>query len=117
MKKWILMGVLAMAASTAPQGILPEGAVEITENRVDSFVAPSGAKYDMRTYRVSPTTPFYITVQPAGRSLTFGSDGRSAGAAATKYIQTRGCTRNLSRLTSRDIYDAASKTWTIAIDC
>ena len=117
MKQWILIGAVALTACSAAGGRLPEGAVEVSENAVNNFVSPAGAKYDMRTYRAPSDDYFYITVTPSGRSLTFQDEGRRAGAAASAYIQPRSCTGNLSRLTSRDVYDSASKTWTIVIAC
>ncbi|MEL6681488.1 MAG: hypothetical protein AAFQ09_02440 [Pseudomonadota bacterium] len=119
MLKWgmAMVAAIGLAACEGGGGFLPEGAVELPENRVNSFRAPSGAFYDMRTYVVPLQQPYYITVRSARRTLSFERDGRSAGAAAAAYIQTRGCTGPLSRLSSQDKYDSANKVWTIVISC
>lgn len=119
MKKWGLAATIAvvLAACSGGGGFLPDDAVEVTENRVDSFVGPSGAFYDMRTYVVPFEEPYYITVRSARRTLAFDRAGRAAGSAAAAYIRTRGCDGNLSRLSSQDKYDSASETWTIVISC
>jgi len=119
MRKTILaiVGFVGLIACSSGGGILPEDAVEITENRANSFLSPTGDRYDMRTYVVSGDERFFITVSPAQRSLTFGQDQRRASSAAAAYIQSRGCTRNLSRLSSQDRYDSANEVWTIVISC
>lgn len=120
MKKWGLIACVAVCLSACAGGaggILPDGAVEIKENRVGGFTSSNGARYAMRTYTAPSDGFYYITVTPAGRSLSFENNGRSAGSAAAAYIRQRGCTDNLSRLSSRDVYDPSSTTWTIVISC
>ena len=80
MKKWIVAAVVAcvFAACDSGGGFLPEGAVEVTENRVNDFRGPSGAFYDMRTYVVPFEQPYYITVSSARRVLAFERAGRAA---------------------------------------
>lgn len=119
MKNWVVSAALmaGLAACSVGGGLLPENAVEVTENRVNGFVGSDGRTYNMRTYRVPSQAPFYITVKAAGRQLAFESAGRVAGSTAARYIQSRGCTGNLSRLSSRDVFDPASNTWTIVIRC
>lgn len=112
-----IAAAIGLAACSTGGGILPEDAVEVTENRVNSFLSPTGDRYDMRTYIVDNDERFYITVSPSQRSLTFGQDQRRASSAAAAYIQSRGCTRNLSRLSSQDRYDSANQVWTIVISC
>ncbi len=111
------MALAMLTACEAGGGFLPEGAVEVTENRVNDFLSPTGARYDMRTYVVPFERPYYITVRSARRTLTFDQDSRSASAAAAAYISTRGCDGNLSRLSSQDKYDSANEVWTIVISC
>jgi len=119
MKHWILTaGVAAfLAGCSAGGGVLPEGAVEVTENQVNGYVGADGRVYNMRTFVVPPESPFYITVQAAGRQLAFEQAGRVAGSTAARYIQSRGCPGNLSRLSSRDVFDPSSNTWTVVIKC
>lgn len=119
MKNWIYAGCAAVvlgACSTAG-GTLPEGATEVTENKVSNYTGTDGRRYDLRTYIVPFENPYYITVTPAGRSLAFENSVRIASSTAAAYIKSRGCTGNISRLSSQDVYDGASKTWTIVISC
>jgi len=109
--------VAALSACSQSGGILPEGAVEVTENRVNDYPSPDGALYDMRTYVVQFEKPYYITVAPAGRTFAFEHERNSAGRAAGAYIQSRGCTGPISRLSRQDVYSPSDQTWTIVISC
>ncbi|WP_373636490.1 hypothetical protein [Yoonia sp. BS5-3] len=121
MKKlgWAVAAALVLGACSGGGGggTLPEGAVEVTENRVDGYLASDSRRYDVRTYVVPFETPYYITLTPAGRTFGFAEAGRLAGSTAAQYIKTRGCTDTLSRLASQDVYDPVSDTWTIVISC
>lgn len=119
MKQLVLaaFAALVLAACSTSGGILPENAVEVTENRVSGYTGTDGRRYNMRTYVVPTDDFYYITVEIAGRALAFENGGRTAGSTAARYIQPRGCTGNLSRLSSRDVYDGANNTWTIVISC
>lgn len=119
MRNWALAATAAavLSACSTTGGILPDDAVEVTENRVNDYSGTDGRRYDMRTYTVPNDTLYYVTVTPAGRSLAFEHAGRTASSTAANYIRSRGCTGNLSRLSSQDIYDPAGKTWTIVISC
>lgn len=119
MRKTTLVAIatVGLAACAVGGGFLPDDAVEVTENRVNSFRAPSGAFYDMRTYVVPDEQPYYITVRSSRRTLAFERDGRSASSAAAAYIETRGCTGPLSRLSSQDRFDSTNQVWTIVIAC
>ena len=113
----LTLAVALWGCASGGEGILPEGATEIEENRVNRYVAPDGSRFNMRTYRTPLNEFFYVTVKPADRMLAFDQMRRSAGSAAAQYISSRGCEGQLSRLTSRDLYDAASNSWTIVIAC
>ncbi len=120
MKNWglaVCAAVIMSACSGGDGGILPDNAVEVTENRVSNYTGADGRRYNLRTYIVPPESPFYITVAHSGRALAFETAGRTASSTAATYIRSRGCTGNMSRLSSQDVYDPASKTWTIVISC
>lgn len=121
MKNWGLAAILALmlgACSDPVTGDLPEDAVEVTENRVTNYIGSDGRKYNLRTYTVpSQESYYYITVQPGGRSLAFEEGARRASSTASTYIRNRSCPTNLSRLSSRDVYDSATKTWLIVVSC
>ena len=121
MKNWglaVLM-VLGLGACFDPvTEDLPEEAVEITENRAKNYIGSDGRQYNLRTYTVpSQDSYYYITVQPAGRSLAFEEGARHASSTASTYIRNRNCPTNLSRLSSRDVYDSTTKTWLIVVSC
>ena len=119
MKKWCFAACLAaaLAACSSGGGILPDGAVELSENRVSRFTGSDGRFYDMRTYMVPNDNVFYVTVAASGRQLAFEEGKRNAGSTASAYIRQRSCSGDFSRLSSRDVYDPASKVWTIVVRC
>lgn len=119
MKNWVIAGFAAvvLGACATAGGNLPADATEVTENRVSNYTGSDGRRYNLRTYVVPFENPYYITVTPAGRALAFENGARIASSTAATYIQSRGCTGNISRLSSQDVYDPASKTWTIVISC
>jgi len=65
---------------------LPEGAVELPENRVSRFTGSDGRFYDMRTYMVPNDSVFYVTVAASGRQLAFEEGKRNAGSTASLAV-------------------------------
>ena len=113
----IIFAALSLSACVSGGASLPEGAVEVDENRVAALEAPNGVPYDMATYIVPFQNPYYITVKPSTTNMSFENGHGIAARAATAYIEPRGCTESLSRIEEQDRFNASTNTWTIVVGC